>query len=311
MNYRQMGRTGLRLSSVSIGGWLTFGGTVDERETRDIVRTAVDEGVNFIDLADVYSKGACEAAVGACLGEFRREDLVVSSKVFGRMGDGPNDRGLSRKHIMESVDASLRRLGTDYLDIYFCHRPDPETPLDETARAMDDLVRQGKVHYWGTSVWPGEQLQDAHDLCDRRGLYAPMVEQPQYSLAFRGIEAGSLPVARRLGMGVVTWSPLAGGLLTGKYDEGVPEGSRGADTSWLDDVLNDEMRVKLRAFSALAQELSIAPAQLALAWVLHQEGVSSVITGATRPEQVRENVRAAEVELDPAALQRLQELFPA
>lgn len=311
MNYRQMGRTGLRLSSVSIGGWLTFGGTVDERETRDILRTAVDEGVNFIDLADVYSKGACEAAVGACLGEFRREDLVVSSKVFGRMGDGPNDRGLSRKHIMESVDASLRRLGTDYLDIYFCHRPDPETPLDETARAMDDLVRQGKVHYWGTSVWPGEQLQDAHDLCDRRGLYAPMVEQPQYSLAFRGIEAGSLPVARRLGMGVVTWSPLAGGLLTGKYDEGVPEGSRGADTSWLDDVLNDEMRVKLRAFSALAQELSIAPAQLALAWVLHQEGVSSVITGATRPEQVRENVRAAEVELDPAALQRLQELFPA
>ena len=311
MNYRQMGRTGLRLSSVSIGGWLTFGGTVDERETRDIVRTAVDEGVNFIDLADVYSKGACEAAVGACLGEFRREDLVVSSKVFGRMGDGPNDRGLSRKHIMESVDASLRRLGTDYLDIYFCHRPDPETPLDETARAMDDLVRQGKVHYWGTSVWPGEQLQDAHDLCDRRGLYAPMVEQPQYSLAFRGIEAGSLPVARRLGMGVVTWSPLAGGLLTGKYDEGVPEGSRGAETSWLDDVLTDDMRVKLRAFSAMARELSLAPAQLALAWVLHQEGISSVITGATRPEQVRENVRAAEVELDPTALQRLQELFPA
>ena len=311
MNYRQMGRTGLRLSSVSIGGWLTFGGTVDERGTRDILCAAVDEGVNFIDLADVYSRGACEAAVGACLGEFRREDLVVSSKVFGRMGDGPNDRGLSRKHIMESVDASLRRLGTDYLDIYFCHRPDPETPLDETARAMDDLVRLGKVHYWGTSVWPGEQLQDAHDLCDRRGLYAPTVEQPQYSLAFRGIEAGSLPVARRLGMGVVTWSPLAGGLLTGKYDEGVPGGSRGAETSWLDDVLNDEMRVKLRAFSAMARELSLAPAQLALAWVLHQEGISSVITGATRPEQVRENVRAAEVELDPTALKRLAELFPA
>ena len=190
MNYRQMGRTGLRLSSVSIGGWLTFGGTVDERGTRDILRAAVDEGVNFIDLADVYSKGACEAAVGACLGEFRREDLVVSSKVFGRMGDGPNDRGLSRKHIMESVDASLRRIGTDYLDIYFCHRPDPETPLDETARAMDDLVHQGKVHYWGTSVWAGELLDGAHDLCDRRGLYAPMVEQPQYSLPSAGSRRG-------------------------------------------------------------------------------------------------------------------------
>lgn len=311
MNYRQMGRTGLRLSSVSIGGWLTFGGTVDAAGTRAILRAAVDAGVNFVDLADVYARGSCEEAVGACLGDFRREDLVISSKVFGRMGEGPNDRGLSRKHIMESVDASLRRLGTDYLDLYFCHRPDPDTPLDETVRAMDDLVHRGKVHYWGTSVWPGESLQDAHDLADRRGLYGPMVEQPQYALTSRGIEQGSLPVARRLGMGVVVWSPLGGGLLTGKYDDGVPPGSRADTSSWLDEVLDDAMRVRLRSFSALARELGLAPSQLALAWVLHQDGISSVITGATRPEQVQENVKAADVELEPAVLRRLAELFPA
>ncbi len=311
MNYRQMGRTGLRLSSVSLGGWLTFGGTVDAGGTKSIVRAAIDEGVNFIDLADVYAKGESERAVGQAIAGIRRSDLVISSKVFGRMGEGPNDRGLSRKHIMESVEASLKRIGTDYLDLYFCHRADPETPLEETVRAMDDLVHQGKVHYWGTSVWPGELLEDAHDLCDRRGVYAPMVEQPEYSLVKRGIESGSLPVARRLGIGVVVWSPLCGGLLTGKYNDAVPDGSRGATSSWLDELLNDPMRERLRAFTELSRSLSLTPAQLALAWVLAQDGISSVITGATRKEQLLENVAAADVELTADVLARLDQLFPA
>ena len=305
-----MGRTGLRLSSVSLGGWLTFGGTVDAGGTREIVRAAIDQGVNFIDLADVYAKGESERAVGQAIAGMQRTDLVISSKVFGRMGDGPNDRGLSRKHIMESVEASLKRIGTDYLDLYFCHRPDPETPLEETVRAMDDLVHQGKVHYWGTSVWPGELLEDAHDLCDRRGAYAPMVEQPEYSLVRRGIESDSLPVARRLGIGVVVWSPLCGGLLTGKYNDTVPEGSRGATSSWLDELLNEPMRERLRAFTELSRSLSLKPAQLALAWVLAQDGISSVITGATRKEQLLENVAAADVELAPDVLARLDQIFP-
>jgi len=184
MNYRKMGRTGLKISSVSIGGWLTLGGSVDAERSARILRRAVEGGVNFIDLADVYSAGAAEEVAGAAVRGLDRASLVLSSKVFGRMGDGPNQRGLSRKHIIESCEASLRRIGTDYLDLYFCHRSDPETPLEETVRAMDDLVHQGKVHYWGTSVWQADLLDGAHDLCDRRGFYPPLVEQPPYRSPF-------------------------------------------------------------------------------------------------------------------------------
>ncbi|QDV04928.1 L-glyceraldehyde 3-phosphate reductase [Planctomycetes bacterium Poly30] len=309
MNYRRMGRTGLRISSVSIGGWLTFGGSVGASETREIIKTAVGAGVNFVDLADVYSKGAAESVIGDVLADYRRSDLVLSSKVFGRMGDGPNDRGLSRKHIFESVESSLKRLKTDYLDLYFCHRPDADTPLEETVRAMDDLVHQGKVLYWGTSVWPAESLQAAHDLCDRRGYYAPLVEQPEYSLLQRSIEAEVLPEAARLGMGLVVWSPLAGGLLTGKYDDGVPEGSRGAETKWLDEKLNDATRVRLRVLSRVARELGVEPSQLALAWILNRPEITCVITGATRCEQVLANVAAAELELSRETMVTLDEAF--
>jgi len=311
MNYRKMGRTGLRISSVSIGGWLTFGGSVGAEASSRILRRAVDGGVNFIDLADVYSAGAAEQVAGAAIQGLDRSSLVLSSKVFGRMGDGPNQRGLSRKHIIESCEASLRRIGTDYLDLYFCHRSDPETPLEETVRAMDDLVHQGKVHYWGTSVWAADLLDGAHDLCDRRGFYPPLVEQPQYSLLERGIEASVLPAARRLGMGLVVWSPLAGGLLTGKYDDGLPPGSRGAETEWLNDKLEGDVRPRLRAFSALAREAGITPAQLALAWILRNDAVTSVITGATSTAQVESNLQAAEVALDDDMAQRIEALFPA
>lgn len=306
-----MGRSGLRISSVSLGGWLTFGGTIDEAKTREIVHAAVDAGVNFIDLADIYSKGESERVTGEAIKDLKRSELVISSKVFARMSDSPNDRGLSRKHIFESVDASLKRLGTDYLDLYFCHRPDPETPLEETARAMDDLVHQGKVHYWGTSVWPGELLEDAHDLCERRGLYAPAVEQPEFSLIERSIESGSLKSTRRLGMGVVVWSPLGGGLLSGKYEDGIPEGSRAASTDWMKEKLTPKLVAKLKTFGGIAREIGTEPASLALAWVLAQDGISSVITGATRPEHIQSNVAASELELDASVLARLDELFPA
>ena len=312
MNYRKMGRSGLKLSSVSLGGWITFGGTIDEDAARAIVRTAVDGGVNYLDFADVYALGKAEEVMGRMLGDYRRQDLVLSSKCFWPMSKGVNDRGLSRKHIVESVEATLKRFGTDYIDLYFCHREDPETDLEETARAFDDLVSAGKLLYWGTSVWSAGRLKEAAEVCDRRNLAGASVEQPPYSLMDRGIEAEVLPEVRKQGMGVVCWSPLAGGLLTGKYDSGeVPAGSRADVTNWLDGQLTPENLERLRAFSGLAAELGLQPSQLALAWVLHQDGITSVITGATDPAQVTMNLKAAEVELEPAVLTRLGELFPA
>ncbi len=309
MQYRRVGSSGLTVSAVSLGGWLTFGGGVDGAATERIVRAALERGVNFIDLADVYAAGKAEEAVGAFLPGLRRSSLVISSKCFWPMGDGPNDRGLSRKHIMESCEASLRRLGTDYLDLYFCHREDPDTPLDETARAMDDLVRQGKVLYWGTSCWKAGSLAKVHALAGLRGLSAPIVEQPQYNLMTRDIEKRVMPVSARLGMGLVVFSPLAGGALTGKYLEGRPEGSRGATTQWLDRYLAEENLPKLRRFVTLAKEHGITPAQLALAWCLRRPEVSSVITGASRIEHVEDNVAAAEVEIGDAVDKELGALF--
>ncbi len=311
MEHRRIGGTGLKVSAVSLGGWLTFGERVDLEGTRRIVAAAIDRGVDFIDLADVYGHdGAAERTIGAILPEHRRSALVISSKVFWPTGPGANDRGLSRKHVMESCEASLRRLGTDYLDLYFCHREDPETPLEETARAMDDLVRQGKILYWGTSCWSAGALLKAHALAGLRNLYAPVVEQPRYNLLSRDVERRVMPVAKRLGMGLVVWSPLAGGALTGKYDEGVPEKSRGATTKWLDGYLTDENRAKLRRFSSIARELGGTPPQLALAGCLARPEVSSVITGATRPEQLEENVRAVELKVPEDVRRELDALFP-
>ncbi len=315
MKYNQLGRSGLRVSNISIGGWLTYGGSVGEPDSVRILHRAVDGGINFIDLADVYSKGESERVAGTFLSEYvaggrQRSDLVLSSKVFWPTGDGPNDRGLSRKHIMESCEKSLKRLGTDYLDVYFCHRYDDTVPLEETARAMDDLVRQGKVLYWGTSVWWPEHLRAAHRLADERGLYAPIVEQPCYNLAQRGIERDVLPTARELGMGVVVWSPLAQGLLTGKYNDGVPADSRGARTQWMRELITDENVARVRQMTELARELSTTPAALALAWLTHQPGISSAITGASRVEQLEENLAAAALELSDEVLAQLDGLFP-
>lgn len=314
MPYRRLGQAGIKVSALSLGGWTTFGSSVSEQEqVTAILKAAFEAGVTFFDIADVYARGEAERVMGAVLKQFPRNELVISSKVFWPMSDDVNDRGLSRKHIMESVDRSLKRIGTDYLDVYFCHRFDEETPLEETARAMDDLVHQGKILYWGTSEWTGAQLDAAHAIATARGLYAPTVEQPQYSLLARDkIDNDVAPVAQKNGMGLVVWSPLASGVLTGKYDDGIPAGSRLDRIEWLrGTLLSEENRDRVRRFAVLAEEAGVSRARLALAWALHRPGVSSVITGATTLAQLKENLGALTVKITADLAKKLDELFPA
>jgi voltage-dependent potassium channel beta subunit len=308
MQYRRLGDAGMKVSVVSIGGWINFGeGKVPDDEARKIIETCYDRGINFYDLADIYAHGEAERHMGALLKQYPRHTLVISTKVFAAMSDDVNDRGLSRKHIMESIDKSLARLGTDYIDIYFCHRPDPETPIRETARAMNDLISQGKVLYWGTSEWEAWQLVEAYDVCQRYGWEPPKTDQPQYSMLHRErIETQILPACEPRGIGLVPFSPLGQGMLTGKYDDGVPEGTRFAKEPWARDrFLNEDNAEKVRQLKPIADELGITRAQLALAWVLRQPGVSSVITGATRASQVEDNAQAAEVTLSADVLARI------
>ncbi len=312
MQYRHLGNAGIKISSVALGGWINYGeGKVASDEARRVIETAYDQGINFFDIADVYGRGEAEKQMGEVLKQYPRHTLVISSKVFWPMSDDVNDRGLSRKHIMESIDKSLQRIGTDYVDIYFCHRPDPETPLLETARAMDDLIHQGKVLYWGTSEWSGTQIAEVHALCDRYGLYHPHVEQPEYSMLHRDrVEKEVLPITEPRGIGLVVWSPLAQGMLTGKYDNGVEEGSRFHRESWAKErFLADKTSERVRRLKPIADELGISRAQLALAWVLRQTGVSSVITGATRATQVLDNVKAADITLSNDVLDKINEIL--
>jgi voltage-dependent potassium channel beta subunit len=300
----------MKVSALSFGGWINYGeGKVPEDEARRIVEYAYEHGVNYFDLADIYGYGKAEEQMGAVLRQFPRHKLVIATKVFWPMSDDVNDRGLSRKHIFESIDRSLKRLGTDYVDIYFCHRPDPETPLIETIRAMDDLIRMGKVLYWGTSVWSGAQLRQAYALCERYGLYPPQVEQPQYSMLYREhFETDILPTAVRLGMGLVLWSPLAFGMLTGKYDDGVPADSRFAREGWAKERMMTEENVqRVRNLKKIADELGVSRAQLALAWTLRHPGVSSAIMGATKVSQLEDNLKALEIELTDDVLRAIED----
>ena len=311
MRYRRLGDAGVKVSAVALGGWINFGeGKTTTDAARAVVTRAYEQGVNFFDLADIYERGEAEKQMGAVLREFPRHTLVISSKVFWPMSDDVNDRGLSRKHIFESIDKSLTRLGTDYLDIYFCHRHDPETPVEETARAMDDLIRQGKVLYWGTSEWRGAQLAEAYDICERYGLHKPKTEQPQYSMLHRDLVEGEIiPTAQPRGIGLVVWSPLAQGMLSGKYDGGVPEDSRFSRETWArDQFLNDANAAKVRALKPIADDLGISRSQLALAWALRSPAVSSVIVGATRPAQIDENVGAAEIDLSPEVIAAIDQV---
>lgn len=311
MEYRNLGRSSLKVSAISLGAWLTFGGTEDIEVTQACIKTALEQGINFLDLADVYAGGEAERVVGQAIRDLgvSRHHLVLSSKVFWPMSGDVNDRGLSRKHLMESVEGSLRRLGVDYLDLYFCHRFDPETPLDEVVRAMDDLVHQGKILYWGTSVWTAAQIEAAVGTAMRFNAFLPQVEQPRYNMLDRHIEPEILPTVVKNGMGVVVFSPLAQGLLTGKYNTGIPDGTRAANSRWLERDMTESNVEKVRRLSALAEEMGITVAQLALAWVLRWSEISSAITGATKPQHVQANVVAAGIRLSDDVLAEIEQIL--
>jgi len=314
MKYPRLGESGVRVSEVALGSWLTFGSSVDQEITTVCTRRALELGVNFIDTADVYMRGEAERSLGIALEGVPRRSCFLATKSFWPTGEGPNDRGLSRKHVFEALHDSLRNLRTDYVDLLQCHRYDPDTPVREVVRAMDDLIRQGKVHYWGVSCWTGEQIADACRTADLMGAPRPVSNQPPFSLLERTIETEVLPVSRREGLSQVVFSPLAQGALTGKYLGGkVPEGSRAADEKrgvWMKKYLDDASQKKVAAFCALAGEAGIPPARLALAWVFTRPGVASAIFGATRVDQVEENVAAAEVEVPADLAARLDEIFP-
>ncbi len=314
MNYRRLGHSGLKVSTVSLGAWTTYGGSVQDKQViREIVDKALEGGVNFFDNADVYERGQGETFLSEILNDtgVPRHHLVLSSKVFWPMSDDVNDRGLSRKHILESVEMSLERMSTDYLDIYFAHRYDPETPLEETVEAFSDVVRSGLAHYWGTSEWTGAQIAEAHTYAKENGLVAPVTEQPHYSMLYRErVEGEILPVTEKKGIGLVVFSPLAMGMLTGKYDDGVPEDSRfGKNEGFGKNFLNDANVRRVKDLKAVADELGATRSQLALAWVLRQPGVSSVITGATRVSQMEDNLGAAELELTHEHLEKIDAIL--
>ncbi len=312
MNYRRLGNTGTKVSAISLGGWTTFGESIQNAElAKKIIVSAYDAGINFFDIADVYARGKSEEMMGSVLKDFPRHTLVISSKVFWPMSDEVNDRGLSRKHIMESIDKSLKRIGTDYVDIYYCHRYDPNTSVEEVVRAMDDLVHQGKVLYWGTSEWTGAQIAEAVGFARAHNLYAPVVEQPGYNLGRRTrVEKEIVPAVQAHNIGLTTFSPLYNGILTGKYDNGIPEGSRADLNEDMRGRLTPEVIERVKQLKPIADELGITRAQLAIAWILRLPEVSSVITGATRPEHVESNVRAAGVELSKDVIASIDEIWP-
>jgi voltage-dependent potassium channel beta subunit len=314
MDYRTLGRSGLRVSSISLGSWLTYGGSVGHDTARDCIRRAYELGVNLFDTANAYHHGAAEEILGEVLAEYPRDSLVVATKVFFPMGEGPNDRGLSRKHIMEQCHASLRRLKMEYVDLYQCHRYDPTVPLEETLRALDDLVSQGKVLYVGVSEWTAAQLAEARGIQRRLGLRPLISNQPQYSMLARQIEPEVIPLSEREGIGQIVWSPLAQGVLTGKYHPGQapPAGSRATDPEsnmFMEKWMGDEVLGAVEQLRPIAEELGLSMAQLALAWVLRQPNVASAIVGATRVGQVDDNVAASGVVLPAETLERIDQVL--
>jgi voltage-dependent potassium channel beta subunit len=306
MEYRRLGSSGLKLSALSFGAWVTFGNRVGRADARNLIALAFDRGINFFDNAETYAAGEAERVMGDVLADLRfpRDAWCVSSKVFfgSAREPKPTQRGLSRKHVVEACHQALQRLHVDYLDLYFCHRPDPDTSIEETVAAMDMLVRQGKVLYWGTSEWPADAIRTAHRIARANHLVPPQMEQPQYNLFHRErVEVEYAALYRELGLGTTIWSPLASGLLTGKYNDGVPAGSR-LDTpgyEWLQrNVFEGDgpARIeKVKRLAAIARELGVPLAQLSLAWCLKNPHVSTVMLGATKTEQLEENLGALDV----------------
>jgi voltage-dependent potassium channel beta subunit len=314
MHYRRLGRSGLKVSEISLGAWVTFGDQIPEDLASKLLHSAYEAGINFFDNADSYANGQAEIVMGEAIKDLPREALVISSKVFAQTMPGPNGRGLSRKHITESVHASLKRLGTEYLDIYFCHRFDPDAPIDEVVYTMDTLIRQGKILYWGTSEWRGFQIATAIKTAEQNHLAPPVVEQPQYNMFHRHrVESDLAPVCKEFGIGLTTFSPLYYGILTGKYADGIPEDSRADIESyaWLRERITPERLTVVQLLSAVARDLGLTTAQLAIAWLLRRREVSSVITGATKVEQLQENLLAGDAAstLTDDVLERIEQIL--
>jgi len=314
VEYRRLGRAGMRVSTISLGSWLTYGGAVADSTAIACIHRAYDLGVNLFDTANGYRRGDAERVVGRALKDFRRDSYVVATKVFFPLDDGPNDKGLSRKHIMEQCHASLRRLGVEYIDLYQCHRYDTETPLEETLRALDDLVTQGKVLYTGVSEWSAVQIDDAVHMARALNLDRIVSNQPIYNMLTRYIERDVVPLCEREGIGQIVFSPLAQGVLTGKYHPGKApaEGTRAADPQsnmFMANLLSEKTLAVVQSLKGLADEASMSLARLALAWVLRQANVSSAIIGASRPEQVEENILAADTKLPEDILRRIDDVL--
>jgi voltage-dependent potassium channel beta subunit len=329
MEYRFLGKSGLKVSALSFGAWVTFQDQLDVDKAHECMKTAFDAGVNFFDNAEVYAGGMAEIIMGQVLKKagWKRSDLVISTKIFwggtpqgpGQPSKpGPNDRGLSRKHIIEGTDAALQRLDLEYVDLLYCHRPDIDTPIEETVWAMNHVLQQGKALYWGTSEWSAAQIRRAYDIARREHLIPPTMEQPQYNMFCRDrVEAEYAPLYDEIGLGTTIWSPLASGILTGKYNDGIPQGSRLSleNYQWLKPELESEAGrakvAKVKQLTPLAEELGCTMAQLAIAWCLTNDDISTVITGASRPEQITENMAALKIaeQLTPDLQERIEKIL--
>ena len=317
MEYRRLGRAGIKVSVLSFGSWVTFSNQVDIDAAVEMMTAAYDAGVNFFDNAEIYAGGKSEQVMGAALKKlgWRRSSYLVSTKFFWGLNDKVNERNtLNRKRLLEAMDASLKRFELDYVDLVFCHRPDPETPIEETAHAMHDIVSSGRAIYWGVSEWSADEIRAAWDVCDKYGWHKPTMEQPQYNLFWRKrVEDEYKRLYEDIGLGTTIWSPLASGLLTGKYNNGIPADSRGAlpGYEWLKKALTDETRIeKVRKLQEVADGLGCSLAQLAIAWCAKNPNVSTVITGASKTAQVHENMKALEVlpKLTPEVMTQIDEL---
>ncbi len=319
MKYNYLGNSGLKVSALSFGAWVTFGDQIGEDVATELMKTAYDHGVNFFDNAEGYSSGKAETMMGNVIKKqgWKRSDLVVSTKIFWG-GDGPNDLGLSRKHVIEGTKAAIERFQMDYVDLVFCHRPDPHTPVEETVRAMNFLLDQGLAFYWGTSEWSAEQIRQAYEIAQREHLVPPLMEQPQYNMFVRErVETEYRPLYRDFKLGLTTWSPLSSGLLSGKYNDGIPEGSRITTPGyeWLRERFDSEEGKKqletVKQLAGVAEDLGCSTAQLALAWCLKNPDVSTVITGASKAEQVTQNMEALNVvdKLSDEVMARIEEVL--
>ncbi|MDM5326860.1 aldo/keto reductase family protein [Neobacillus sp. CF12] len=310
MKYRRLGNSGLKVSEISLGSWLTYGKTVEDNTAEKTIHKAYELGINFFDSANVYERGEGERVMAGALKEYPRESYVITTKAFWPMGEGPNDRGLSRKHVIEQANASLKRMNLDYVDIFYCHRYDQETPVEETLRAIDDLIRQGKILYAGVSEWSAAQIEEAVRVADKFLLDRIVVNQPVYNMLNRYIEKEVIPVSSKHGIGQVVFSPLAQGILTGKYKGNtIPEDSRASNdeiNNFMKGMLTKTTFTKVEQLEKIAKELEITLPSLALAWILRQPNVSSALIGASRPSQLEENVKAVEIALTSEVIEKIE-----